>query len=221
MNKRRLLIVSCSIILLCMLSIVGMTFALFTSSVRVTNHLKAGTLDVDLIRTHLDYKILGNDGKFFTDSDPQDYTFSDPTDVTPTTIFGVNYGDLVIVPGTYFEATMKLTSDSNVAYDYSFTFVYHSSKSDADFAKQMFVVVTPAGATAPTEPVCLFDLIEGSANGTIAGGHMAPGASEQEFKIKVYFENFLEGNAQGLDNNDAMDQDVYFDLIVEATQATD
>ena len=72
MNKRRLLLVSCSIILLCMLSIVGMTFALFTSSVGVRNHLVAGSLDVTLHRTDLAYTVLDSaTGKLITVTDPR------------------------------------------------------------------------------------------------------------------------------------------------------
>lgn len=203
-----------------MISIVGMTFALFTSSVRVTNHLKAGSLDVELTRTHLVYKVLGADGKLHEQTDPTDYTFSDPLEPTPTTVFGVNYGDLAIVPGSYFDATLTLTSDSNVAYDYSFTFVFYANKSGADFAEQVFVDIVFADGTT-RKGICLADLIEGSQDSTIAGGHMTPGSTEQTFNIKVYFEDFREGNASGLDNNDAMNQDIYFDIIVEAVQATE
>ena len=43
-NRKRALLVSGSVILLCMTIIVGMTWALFTDTRTLTNHLKAGDL---------------------------------------------------------------------------------------------------------------------------------------------------------------------------------
>lgn len=222
MNKRRLLIVSCSIILLCMLSIVGMTFALFTSSVRVKNHLVAGSLDVELIRTKLEYKILGNDGKLHVLTNNETVNFSEYDPTRPEVgIFGIasDTPEMKLVPGSYFEATLTLTSDSSCAYDYGFSFVFYADKSGEDLAEQMFVTITPAGGTE-SEPICLAKLTEGEPGSTIEGGHMTPGSTEQTFKIKVFFEDFGKNPTTGPDNNDAMNQEVYFDVIVEAVQAT-
>ena len=69
MNKKRILLASCSIIAMCLCAIVGMTYALFTDSVSVKNHLQAGNLDIALVRTDLEYAILDNDGYLTTYSD--------------------------------------------------------------------------------------------------------------------------------------------------------
>lgn len=223
MNKRRLLTVSCSIILLCMISIIGMTFALFTSSVRVQNHLVAGSLDVELIRTKLEYTILGNDGKLHEQTDSTTVNFSEYDPTRPEVgIFGIasDTPEMKLVPGSYFEATLTLTSDSSCAYDYGFSFVFYADKSGEDLAEQMFVTITPAGGTE-SEPICLANLIEGAPGSTIEGGHMTPGSTEQTFKIKVFFKDFGKNPQTGPDNNDAMNQEVYFDVIVEAVQATE
>ena len=61
-NRKRTLIVSAAIILLAMTIIVGTTFALFTDTQTVSNHLQAGTLEVTLKRRtykdHVDYRRL-------------------------------------------------------------------------------------------------------------------------------------------------------------------
>ena len=46
MRRKRALLISCSVILLCVSIIVGMTYALFTDSVSVNTHLQAGNLDI-------------------------------------------------------------------------------------------------------------------------------------------------------------------------------
>ena len=61
MNRKRVILTSCSIILLCTAIIVGMTFALFSEQMKLTNHLKAGELSITLTRTNLKYSTL--DGK--------------------------------------------------------------------------------------------------------------------------------------------------------------
>ena len=56
-NRKRALLVSASVILLCMTIIVGMTWALFTDTQKVNNHLQAGDLSITLKRIplyHLD-----------------------------------------------------------------------------------------------------------------------------------------------------------------------
>ena len=40
----------------------GGTFALFTEDHKITNHLQAGTLKIDLYRTHLRYAAVNADG---------------------------------------------------------------------------------------------------------------------------------------------------------------
>ena len=49
-SRKRTLLVSCAVILLCMTVIIGMTWALFTDTHTVKNHLKAGDLDITLER---------------------------------------------------------------------------------------------------------------------------------------------------------------------------
>ena len=64
MKTKRILLVSCSIILLCLMIITGLTYALFTDQFSVGNHLEAGRLNVTLERTHLEYSVLDEFGAF-------------------------------------------------------------------------------------------------------------------------------------------------------------
>ena len=223
MNKRRLLLVSCSIILLCMLSIVGMTFALFTSSVGVRNHLVAGSLDVTLHRTDLAYTVLDSaTGKLITVTDPEDINFSNPQ--PDKNIFGIDTNDLKVVPGSFFEATLKLTSDGSCAYDYSVTIVLmgHSDESGRmvaavnDLAKQLRVTITDPELHTTT--MMLSEMLTPDNAYSIDVGSMTPGTLNQTFKVKV---EFVDDVNQIFTNNDAKGRDVYFDVIVTATQATE
>ena len=223
MNKRRLLLVSCSIILLCMLSIVGMTFALFTSSVGVRNHLVAGSLDVTLHRTSLTYTVLDSaTGKLVPITDPDPVNFSDPQ--PDKNIFGIDTNDLKVVPGSFFEATLKLTSDGSCAYDYSVTIVLmgHSDENGNmvaainDLARQLRVTITSPELNTTT--MMLSEMLTPDNAYSIDVGSMTPGTLNQVFKVKV---EFVDDATQSFVNNDAKGRDVYFDVIVTATQATE
>lgn len=81
-NRKRSLLVSGSVILLCLSIIVGMTWALFTDTQTVTNHLQAGDLDITLERIALSKTTLTPKGYLNT----TDYTGSDAyEDFTNTT----------------------------------------------------------------------------------------------------------------------------------------
>ena len=108
MKKKRVLLVSCSVILLCMSIIVGMTYALFTDSVSVKNHLKAGNLDITLTRTNLEYSVLNEDGELAVTEVTDDYNF---TDSTNENVFGIDAKDIRIVPGSYFDADMEIANN--------------------------------------------------------------------------------------------------------------
>ena len=118
-NRKRALIVSGSVILLCLTLIVGMTWALFTDTQTVTNHLQAGDLDITLERIALSKTTLTPKGYLNT----TDYTGSDAyEDFTNTTdanknVFGLGQDEL-IVPGSKFVSTMKITNNSDAAFKY-------------------------------------------------------------------------------------------------------
>ena len=114
-NRKRALLVSASVILLCMTIIVGMTWALFTDTQKVTNHLQAGDLSITLKRTELTKTTLNAQGKL-VESAPDTTTknFSNPTDEN---VFGIVEGEK-IVPGTKYVAKMQIENNSDVAFGY-------------------------------------------------------------------------------------------------------
>jgi predicted ribosomally synthesized peptide with SipW-like signal peptide len=105
--------------------IIGMTWALFTDTQSVKNHLKAGDLKITLERTELVKKTLTLTG-YLEETKVQDETKDKPvqfTNPSDKNVFGldIDANDEVIekiVPGSKFAAKMKITNKSDVAFGY-------------------------------------------------------------------------------------------------------
>lgn len=211
-NRKRALLVSASVILLCMTIIVGMTWALFTDTQKVTNHLQAGDLSITLKRTELTKTTLNAQGKLVT-SDPDTTTknFSNPTDEN---VFGIVEGEK-IVPGTKYQASMQVENHSDVAFGYWIEIVCTDKTNGADLAKQLKVTVnTGSDASASVND----GLTVGSSSNYV--GELIIGATA-EFTVTVEFlDSFVAEN--NIDHNDlAQGENLSFDLVVHAVQATD
>lgn len=211
-NRKRALLVSSSVILLCMTIIVGMTWALFTDTQKVTNHLQAGDLSITLKRTELTKTTLNAQGKLVT-SDPDTTTknFSNPTDEN---VFGIVEGEK-IVPGTKYVAKMQVENHSDVAFGYWIEIVCTDKTNGADLAKQLKVTVnTGSDASASVND----GLTVGSSSNYV--GELIIGATA-EFTVTVEFlDSFVAEN--NIDHNDlAQGENLSFDLVVHAVQATD
>ena len=211
-NRKRALLVSASVILLCMTIIVGMTWALFTDTQKVTNHLQAGDLSITLKRTELTKTTLNAQGKLVT-SDPDTTTknFSNPTDEN---VFGIVEGEK-IVPGTKYVAKMQVENHSDVAFGYWIEIVCTDKTNGADLAKQLKVTVnTGSDASASVND----GLTVGSSSNYV--GELIIGA-KAEFTVTVEFlDSFVAEN--NIDHNDlAQGESLSFDLVVHAVQATD
>lgn len=204
MKKKRVLLLSCSVILLCMCVVAGMSYALFTDSKSVSNHLKAGNLDVTLTRTGLRYNVLNEEGQL------QLHTNGTPLNLTGTTfeddnVFGIDSDDIRIVPGSFFEATLTVTNSGSTALTYNVDIKLNGEATA--LAQQLKVTVTQ-GTT--TNSAMLSTLTE---NGlTAATGSLNPN-SVQEFTVRV---EFVEDSS----NNAAQMKAAAFDLQVTAEQAT-
>ena len=200
MYTKRILAISCVIIMLCTTLIVGASYALFNETVSVGNHLQAGNLDADLTRTNLKYATLDTDGVLKTYEDGDDVDF---TGTTNKNIFGLT-GEQRIVPGSYFEAEMNLSNNGTVAFDYEveIKILGESNK----LAEQLQVTLTTANGTET------FALSEINGKYVVTEGRMYINSSTI-FTVKV---EFVDGAA----NNDAQNQTCAFDLVVTAVQAT-
>ena len=211
-NRKRALLVSASVILLCMTIIVGMTWALFTDTQKVTNHLQAGDLSITLKRTELTKTTLNAQGKLVTSApDTTTKNFSNPTDEN---VFGIVEGEK-IVPGTKYVAKMQVENHSDVAFGYWIEIVCTDKTNGADLAKQLKVTVnTGSDASASVND----GLTVGSSSNYV--GELIIGASA-EFTVTVEFlDRFVAAN--NIDHIDlAQGENLSFDLVVHAVQATD
>lgn len=203
-TTRRALTISCAIVLLCMTIIVGVSYALFTDSKRMSNHLRAGDLEVSLTRTSLEYSILDADGKLAVAKDDQTVDF---TEITQENVFGVTSERIFIAPGSFFKATMQVANIGNVAFTYDVG-IQLANESNA-LAEQLQVIITRADGTSVS--TTLSELADGA---TIQGGELLAGANSQSFTVEV---RFIDDTSI---NNAAQTQLSVFDLYVNAVQAT-
>lgn len=203
-SKIKSVIIIVVTIILCMVVITAGTLSLFTDGTKVTNHLEAGTLDATLTRISLDSRTIGNDGVLRTnDTDSSTVDFTEPTDEN---VFG-SYQDAYIVPGTYYEATLVLKNNGNIAFDYT---VDLTTSSENDLADQLKVIVNGDEQNAKT-------LKQFKEDGWgILNGRLTTQDTEVTFTVKLVFLE-LDNNV----NNLAQTLKADFDLHVTATQAVD
>lgn len=216
--RRRDILVSCSIILLCLAIVVGVSYALFTDSVSVQNHLQAGTLDIDLYRTNLKCSVLDTrDGYFNEVTDDSTVKFTDSTDKN---MFGIDTQTAKIAPGSYFEAELKLENSGNVAFTYGVKLVMlNDSANDYDLEDQLMVTVTQdrnGNGTIEASEKTYAPLSSFIGDSPYVFGEMAADDAAQSFTVRVDFRNLA--NAE---NNKAQTETAAFDLVVVATQKTD
>lgn len=219
-KKKKVLLVSCTVIMLCICIIAGMSYALFTDSVSVGNHLQAGNLKVTLKRTNLEYAVLNDEGILETTTVEGEL---DLTDYTDENVFGLDSDDMLIAPGSYFDAELEIANTGNTAFNYSVSVKLNGTATE--LAKQLKVTVYDANGTAIGEPAMLSDLASGL---SISAGIMKVTDDAQKFRVRVEFVNDNDYNT-ALENStedDLMDNDLAqsgsaaFDLVVTAEQTT-
>ncbi|MBQ1231895.1 MAG: hypothetical protein IIW17_04460 [Clostridia bacterium] len=200
-NRKRALLVSGSVILLCLTVITGMTLALFSDDEVVTNHLKAGDLDVTLVRTKLTSTYLTERGFLDTVTDDRDKDFTNGTDENVFALDGA-----VIVPQSKYIAEMQVSNQSDVAFGYWVEIVYTGS-ADVELADQIEITVNTAQSKRLSQ-----GLVVGSEKEPI--GVIAVGEAG-EFTVTVEFLDLANSI-----NNQAQGDEVTFDLVVHAVQYT-
>lgn len=192
-------------ILLAFLIAVGATYSLWNQEVKVVNHLESGNLSVKLERTNLVKHKLGSFGYL------EDQVNSNIKDFTDTTTSTSNIFDLEsnekVVPGSYYESTMKLSNLGSVAFDYTVSFVLDSDSIN-ELANQIKVYVDDKEVDY---------LYTDTNKGTIKllSDSLDLEVTSKEFKVKIEFID-LESSV----NNTAEDETINFDLVVKATQKT-
>ena len=216
-NRKRALLVSVAVILLCMTIIVGTSWSLFTDTQTVSNHLQAGDLTVTLKRTGLVKATLDASG-YLAEKTVQTATdtavnFTNPTDEN---VFGIETNEK-IVPGSKFVATMQIENYSDVAFGYWLEVVCTDKTDGKDLSKQLMVTVNTG--TGKSALVGNGLIVRGADDGYV--GELTVGASES-FTVSVEFlDSSLSSNDLGYYDNDlAKKQKLSFDLIVHAVQLT-
>ena len=226
-NRKRTVLISTAIILLCMTIIVGMTWALFTDTRSVSNHLQAGDMSITLKRIELTKTMLDGSGYLVT-PDPDktviDFTENDPTTTDDDNVFGIAEGEK-IVPGTKYVAVMKIENHSDVAFGYWIEIKCSDASKQEDLAKQLKVTVT---TDSDSFAYVADDLIVKPDKGYIEAVVVRPDNAEETddtgvayFTVTVEFVD-LGYNPDDLssENNAAKNDTVDFDLIVNAVQLT-
>lgn len=213
-KSKRTLLVASAIILLCMTLIVGATYALFTDTQTVKNHLQAGNLSITLKRIELTKTHLDDMGYLFEDvvqtTDDPAVTFSNPTDKN---MFDIET-DEKIVPGSKYAATLQIENHSDVAFRYWIEIVCRNKSQGEDLAKQLKVTVNTGDDASAFVNDGLIVKGDGGYVGELAIG------DTENFTVTVEFlDSFVEEN--DIDHNDlAQGEKVEFDLVVHAVQAT-
>ena len=193
--------------------LVGGTYALFTDSVSIGNHLEAGNLNISLLRTSYSKTTLDSDGYLSTVTDSTEVDFSEETEEN---IFALEE-DEYVVPGSSFLANLKLVNGkkdgdnyvpSSVAFSYNVKIVV-SEDSDSDFISQLTVTVKKGEEEVANKKLSEFG------TDAILSGKMTKNDASAEFSVKVAFDD-LDSEK----NNKAQDKKASFDLKVEAIQLT-
>lgn len=198
-NKARTLMVASVMIMLCVGMAIGGTYALFTDKVEVENHLVAGNLNITLERTKLVKNTLNNNGYL---QKTEVTTVKDFSNDTNSNVFDIGSNEF-LVPASYYEATMRVSNNSSIAFEYDI--VIRLTSASNKLAEQMIVYID--GVKKGT----LSEFTASSQLANIGSGTVVPGNS-REFIVKIEFASNSGNITQG--------QSVKFDLAVEATQKT-
>jgi hypothetical protein len=129
-----------------MTMIVGLTFALFTDGDKVNTHLKAGDLEVAMTRTNLEYRYLDAYGEWKVVTEEADVNLAS---LKEGNAFGLDAKDMVIVPGCYFNADIKVDNVGNVAFTYEVSIQTLGEVNE--LAEQLEVTVTRSDGTTITK----------------------------------------------------------------------
>ena len=189
--------------------IIGGTYALYTDQATITNHLNAGELEVTLARTALKTKTIDNaTGLLSENVFPEGEV--DFTESNNKNVFEIN-DDTRIIPGSRFDASMKIRNDGTIAFTYWIEIKFSSEVTSA-LAEQLKVTVTTADGNQTTAFLSS-GLVIGSAGSPIG---MLLTKEATTFDVTI---EFLELGAEV--NDAAQGESIDFDLVVHAVQVVE
>lgn len=186
------------------------TYALFTSTAKVSNHLQAGNLNISLLRTKLTKKTLNNEGTLSETTDDKVIDFSANGSEN---IFGIEKSEF-IVPQSSFSSFLRIMNGkksgdsytpSSVAFDYSVNIVIDSSSS-SDLLSQLTITVKQ-GETEISKHLNEYN------NEAVFTGSMKKTDEYTDFSVTLLFDDF-----DATVNNKAQNATASFDLCVTAVQ---
>ncbi len=222
MEKRTMtLLLSTLTLCICTVLVVGGTFALFTDSVIVNNHLSAGNLDVGLYRISYKECILDANGLMAESAENTD-RINLVTDANE--LFHVTDA----VPTSWYQATMEVSNLGSTAFDYGVRILWTDTnvgdeeycEKDEVLASQIRITVTSdkikrtvtdENGENPVEVNYVTFMLDECAGNDISLGYLLAGTEVETFTINAEFVN----NSA---NNFAMLASLNFDVQVYATQ---
>ena len=215
---RRVALALAAIVLAVLVAIVG-SYALFTDTITVSNHLQAGKLEATLTRKTLVGNQIDQNGYLSDYEGDKNVDFSGRTEKN---VFDLE--ETLIVPCMYREATMELSNGGDVAFSYWVEIVLTSPTSAKDVALSEQLLVSVATENAGAGMSLTDKPIQNDGKKITIGSQENPvGVVElsttQTFSVKVEFKDY--GNAMDNVNNNAKNGELQFDMIVYAVQVVE
>lgn len=109
LKNGRTVLLSVMVITLCMMLLVTGTYALFTDTAKISNHLQARNLNLKLERVGLEGNTLNAKGELETKTYTASEAYHHYTDGDETDVFDAK--NLLVAPGFYREATLRLSHE--------------------------------------------------------------------------------------------------------------
>ena len=188
------------VVCVCLALLIGGSYALFSDSVDVNNHLKAGNLKVGLERVSYQTSTIGSDGNWIDGT-------ADTSVVDLTSDSQALFATENAVPGSWYEAKIKVTNKGNVAFDYGMRMLWNTNgeatAEQQELAGQIRMTITYGANNTSVS----FMLDESS---DVELGRLLSGASEI-FTVRAEL-------TDAANNNAVQDISLDFDLQVYATQ---
>lgn len=195
MNRKTTILGACMSAVLFASVGIGATLALYTSEKKVNVHLYSGSLSASLYMTEMKRDELDDEGHYIVDN-PVDLStyegYEEGKGVNLSVYSGAIFSDIKLVPGMTGSAKFKLYNTGDIAFNASVSMV-NLVGDDTAFYDQL-VISAPEGSQEVAKD------------------------STYEFTASYEFTDLGVDEHQVGNNNDAMNQEVSFDISVLCTQ---